>query len=238
MKLKYAAALAGLALSSTAMATPTYIYNADFSAFETGDGAGFITDFTAKYDSSNETLSFSSTIEENDEGALADGFWLVLSDGPDPKNDASEYAIFYADRFSGNLTAYVYDGDNSDDSYLTEPFISSFDGLSVTGDTHSRTFSFTNLDVSGVNSFIDSDEWDGASFDENIGIWFHPTLFDPAVPEYSEDGRLLTFGTLVTENSFFDVANFETVPEPAGIALFGTSLILLGAARRGKAKKA
>ena len=90
--MKSSAAIAtviGLFFSGIASAT-VYSYSIDNPSGSTG--AGDITHFSASYDDVSENLTWSTTIQEAG-GFLADGFWMVLSDGENPKNDVNEYAI-------------------------------------------------------------------------------------------------------------------------------------------------
>ena len=226
-RLTLAAAVLSTA-SLTATAAPTY----EFNAFQPkgGTASGDILDVYGKYDASSQQLSFKSTINQK-RNNLADGFWLVLSDGPNPKNHVDEYAIFYGDGKTGRLTSYVYSGRNSANSYKSEQLLASFNNalnVETSANGEQRTFSFTNLDISGINNYLDTEDWDGAAFGEKVGVWFHPTVLGQTA--YSEDGALTQFEA--SRSSWYDVGNVETVPEPAGLALLAGTLGLLAAARR------
>lgn len=223
----------GLVASSQASAT---IFTYDITNPPGSDGAGDVTAFSTSYNDVTQQLSWSSTVAESS-GNLADGFWLVLSDGPNPKDNVNEYAIFYGDSHTGNLTSYVYNGANSSSSWSTPgELIQSFAGglsfdSSVAGE---NTFSFS-IDASFINAYVPTtpgtNDWDGASFGESIGIWYHPALFG-ANPTYNPDGSLASFP--VAKGSWYDTSDRDTttVPAPAIPLLLITGLIGMIAIKR------
>lgn len=232
-----------ISISTQANADTTTSYAFDITNPPGSTGGGKITSLSLDYNETTEQLSFSSTIVRHN-GHLADGFWLVLSDGENPKSNVDEYAIFYGDGKSGNLTSYIYDGVNSSNSWLTTAFIEGFsNGLDVVETADEITFSF-DIDITNINAFLNDPEWDGASFAEKVGIWYHPTEFT-SDPTYNQDGSLASFnrgsaGWYDTSNRIATktitqvpgTGNNNNVPEPSVIWLMMTGLIGLFGVRR------
>ncbi|MEL6489822.1 MAG: PEP-CTERM sorting domain-containing protein [Cyanobacteria bacterium J06621_3] len=190
------------------------------------------------FDDNTDILTWSSTYtyDPSSTTALADGAWLVLSDGENPKNNADEYAIFYLDGINEKVSIYNYDGANSANSYKYEHFLGS-EALTVTNNGYDRTFEFS-IDMSDINNdtagLFDDTTWKGAAFDENIGIWFHGAgnLTTQYNNNNSNDG-LHTF--TYTNQSWYDTANqtATAVPEPGSMAALG----LFALAAVGKLRK-
>ena len=259
-----------LALSATLSAhATTYLYSSNGAGSVNG-GAGNITAVTTTYDDVAHTLTWSTTLT-SESGSIADGFWLVLSDGPDPKGLNDQLPIYYFDAtqsfdptgtyngLSPTLTAYGYNGLNSNSSYLDPGvgLMSSVSGvawnstnqLTASGDLTSRTFSFT-LDVSNLDSSLfvnsryanagvpfDPANWDGAGFAENIGIWFHATNSGGVAPTYNSEGFLKDFPA--KNQSYLDTSYGDTtvVPEPSSAWLVALAGLVLIHRRRGLANR-
>lgn len=225
-------ALAAGLFSATQASATTYHY--EINNPPGSDNAGDVTFFSATYNDVSQQLSWSSTIQTAN-GNLANGFWLVLSDGPNPKNQVDEYAILYGDGLSGNLTSYVYSGENNAASWQTEAFLESFVGaLNVDSSVLDEvTFSFS-IDASNINGYANNADWDGVAFAEKIGIWYHPAVFGGNGPTYDQANELLSFP--VAEGGWFDTSGQTTttvVPVPAAAWLFVGGLVgLAGVSRR------
>lgn len=199
----------------------------------------FIDDFALMYSPDSKSLNLSVSYTKNHD--TPDGFWFVVSNGPDPKNNANEYAIFYFDATSSSavVSAYVYDGNNSGDSWKNPGNLLASSLNSDSGITASSSFSgnatkfeFT-ADVGKINdrslwpsSYNLDKEWDGARFDEKIGIWFHTFTVDKD-PKYNKDGSLKALE--FKQSDYFDINHQVAVPEPSGflMSLIGTSLLVL-----------
>jgi PEP-CTERM motif len=155
--------------------------------------AGEVLDIVGKYDSTGDLFSWSVTLGRNNKGKLANGFWLVVSNGPNPKDLApgSELAILYVDARASQkrITAYEYDGENADSSYQDPgAFLGSFSGLNVqnSDNNNTRTISFNDLDVSGINASLNDP---GISFANKIGIWMHPVVLKNGTSYYDKSDR-------------------------------------------------
>lgn len=229
MRLKLSLALA--AVSLTAAVAPA---NAGTFVFERSDVAddnqvGTFTNIKAVYDTDSEVVSYSTTLKANaDTGRLAEGGWVVLSDGPNPRLDADEYVITYFDGIKEKATFYSYDGSLSANSYKSETYLGSTK-LNVSNSGDERTFAFS-YDVSDINDAALNPEWKGLFFDETAGIWLH--AFDGLSSSYKDDGSIetLNFTTFRNGQSYYDRGNEDAieiadsgtpVPEPGTIAALG-----------------
>jgi len=137
------------------------------------DTAGNIDSIFTSYDAATQQLTWLATVDQVNGGALANGFWLVLSDGPNPKGISDEMPIYYFDATqsftaSGGITgvaptlsAYAYNGQNAYTSYQTPGvellsstglnWNSSTDSLLYSSTATTRTMGFT-IDVSALNN--------------------------------------------------------------------------------------
>ncbi len=213
---------------------------------------GTITDFNASFNDATDQFSWSSTIEDG----AADGFWMVMSSGPNPKGHANEYTILYGDTVNSRLTAYVYKGLNSSNSWNNGQFIGSY-GLSSSTSGNATTFSF-NIDASSINQaappIIDAagnqtgtgftlagptDIWQGLTIGpDTAGVWYHPVVLDtsPGNLQYAANGSLWDFA--YTASSWNDVANQPVTPGgPSGVPEPNTLVLLLGAGLIGAGMK-
>ncbi|MEM6520726.1 MAG: PEP-CTERM sorting domain-containing protein [Cyanobacteria bacterium P01_D01_bin.71] len=190
--------------------------------------AGNHEDINTIFDTNSELLTWSSTFSRNNKGHLADGAWLVLTEGGNPKYQEQEYAIFYLDGIEKKLTAYSYNGQNNSSSYKHNTFLGSWD-LDVEEGNDERTFSFA-LDMTDINSRTDIDAgWKGALFGEKIGVWFHGVT--GLETDYDSNGQLTEF--TYKKSGWHDVGNKDTeqIPEPALALGLGTAAVI-GAVRR------
>jgi len=208
-----------------------------------GNNVGDITNLTGRYNTVSETFSWTFDIERNAQGDLANGFWLVLNDGPNPKGIPNELAIMYFDATDINapvLTVYTYNGqraptgDNSWDDGNgdgvggdPDPIFSSITDVGTTfnliaqeNSADSLTLGFT-IDATGINAhdplFGDAADWEGVRFDELIGFWFHPSILGTTA--YDLNGFLTQYD--VIKRGSFDRTNVQTteVPEPSSMLL-------------------
>lgn len=222
--------LVTLATAAPAAAT-TFIY--DSSNIGGNHRVGAHKQIVTTFDDSSDLFTWESTFQVNpNNGRLADGAWLVVSEGPNPKGDVQEYTMFYLDGENEKVSLYTYNGRNGSNSWKDKN--STFLGeisLTVNNDVAGeRTFSFSH-DMTDINVRQDlGDDWKGTLFGDSIGIWFHGV--DGLDADYDANGRLSKFS--YNSQGWYDTAyqDTETVPEP-GIAL-GLGLAGLLAIRQRK----
>lgn len=209
--------------------------------------AGYVDELFTQYNAGTGRFDFSVDFSAKG-GVLADSFWVVVNDGPDPKNHVEEYAIFFFDgtdvATGGDavVTSYVYSGANSSSSWETPgmTLLSSLnaDPISATGSIVGDVAAFTfSVETSVLNDASQwpgyglGAEWDGAQFADHIGVWFHPVVAN-GDPQYgavgtAKEGFLTDFDVL--KQGWVDVQMQQTVPEPSAAllgALGGLGLLL------------
>ena len=223
--LKAAALAILIAGSASASATVLYEYNRGAGAFGGHSGLSYDS-VNATYDTASEEFSF--TVDYN--GATADGGWLVVSPGPNPKRSDSELGIAYFDAASGDAWVYAYNGLNNSSSWTEGPLLGYFeDAYTTVGDIATLAF-----DATDVQATLDS----GFAFGAQIGIWFHPSANLTAT---GDDEGLSQFTP--RQNGWLDT-NFDgncanpntgcitAVPEPSSVLLFSLGLGAMGLRRR------
>ncbi|MFK7887999.1 MAG: PEP-CTERM sorting domain-containing protein [Gammaproteobacteria bacterium] len=227
------AAVLSAVLAASASASATIIYDYNRSAGTFGGNSGLSYDsVNASYNDTTEEFSF--TVDYD--GQAADGGWLVISPGANPKNSTDELGIAYFDALSGDAWIYAYNGENNDNSWEETPFLAYFEDAYSTIDGIA-TLAF---DASDINAQLET----GFAFGERIGIWFHPSANLTAAGD--EDG-LNQFTP--RSNGWLDTnwdgdcnnANngcVTAVPEPASALLFGLGIGAMGLRRRMSSRNA
>lgn len=228
--MQYRLSLAVLLLAATtaAQATPTYSYStADFGGQVDPIGGvstsgGNILTLDTSYNTGTGDFTWDYTTDTTDHN----GFWLVVSDGENPKYDVGEYAILYADIAGGQVSAFEYNGQNAPNSFNTPGnSLGFFENAISSNTTASITSVSLSINVSSINSAYDTDTWDGVNYDDSLGIWFHPTRGASFGYDTTTGGP---GGTLVSFNrgsgGYYDTENdnglsTNKVPEPASLAL-------------------
>ena len=142
----------------------------------------------AAYDTENESYAMKFRADQG-----KDGFWLVVTDGDNPKGDGSSHAILYGDITNNRITAYTYEGTNSANSYQTGKLLGTYENAFSSGGVH-PTYGYEmtmfSLDVSGVNNSLD-ENFDGIVLGEKAGIWFHQSAGSNFT--YGEDGSIVDY---------------------------------------------
>jgi len=140
------------------------------------------------YDLENEAYALSFRADQGN-----DGFWLVVTDGGNPKGDGSSHAILYGDIKNDRITAYTYDGKNSEKSFATGTLLGTYENAFTDGGTHMKYgYDLTNfsLDVSGLNNALGPD-FDGVVLGPDAGIWFHQSTGSEFT--YGADGSITDY---------------------------------------------
>ena len=182
-KLCAAAVAFATAMSISAAASAT-VYAVDYQA------SGVWT----AYDDGNESYGVRF---RSDQGR--DGFWLVATDGENPKGDGSSHAILYGDLNANRITAYTYNGENSSDSFENGTLLGTYDNVFSSGGehpVHGYETTVFSLDVSGINNALGAD-FDGIQIGEQAGIWFHQSAgsdftygADGSIADYAFDSQV------------------------------------------------
>ena len=221
------AALVASMFALTASASATIIYDYTRTPGVFGGASNLSYDsVSATYNDTVHELTF--TVDYA--GDTADGGWLVLSPGENPKDSTSELGIAYFDADSGDVWTYAYNGQNNAASYTSMEFLGYFENAYTTIDGVGTLA----IDVTEPNSRLES----GFAFGANIGIWFHPA--GNVVAHGDENGlnRFSAYGIgwLDTMNDGnCDNANtgcIVALPEPSSLLLIGLGAGVMGLRRR------
>ncbi len=260
---RLAAAAGVVVLASTGAQATMYGWNfvkgqpGAGTTYENGPASmpgGSIESINSTFDSVTKRLTFDvffrgTTAAPNT--PLTSGFWLVLDNGPNPKNHAGELAILYFDAAtlsSPKLTVYGYNGQNSSNSwqdgaadqagnqtpdlikgaYEASSFINSILAENVTiAGLNYRHMKF-DIDATAIVGhtplYPETGPWYGTGFDSHLGIWFH--ALDSLNATYENTGpnkRGKLTGLAPSGETWLDGANFSTyiIPAPASVALLG-----------------
>ncbi|MFK7913354.1 MAG: PEP-CTERM sorting domain-containing protein [Pseudomonadales bacterium] len=231
--LKYVIAAGALALSSHAMAGPTYQFT-DNNA-NTGGAGDYLDSLSTTWDAGRELLKWQTTFANSE----VDSFWLVINDRANPKqSNANELVIMYGDLEAGIVTSYVYNGLNSANSYGNPGIYLQTDALTVNGNSIEFTIDATDINAANItdpdpNDNVESIYQGIIAGPDSIGIWFHAAINST----FTYNGDEITnygFGA----QAWYDRANLpmESVPEPGTLASLGLGLLSV-IAIRGRRKR-
>ena len=239
------------ALSASLSFATTWVFDYNPTNAEQNDGAGRINNIKTTFNDQNQRLTFSVNVGPTPTGS-ADGFWLAMNDGPNPKGHAGELALVYFDVFSSggpSLTTYAYNGFNGDTSFkdgspasgtqAPDKIASSRTDSSwinsinvVNNGNGSRTMSF-DIDAAVLNGhtpkYPGSSPWTGMQFDNKIGMWFHTV--DKLTSGYGADGFLNKWE--YEKQGWVDFSDKQAVPEPTTMGI----VAILGAIAARRRKK-
>lgn len=245
-------AFVGIAGSASAT---IYRWTWDETPLGYNNAAGNLSNFNVEYNPVADKFGAKFTIAENSAHKKADKFYMVVSNGPNPKGTPGQLAIFYVDG-SGSapvLTAYGYngkqdgigswqDGSSASGTQSPDKIGSSLNGFGnfvskVNNANGSSTYHF-EVPGSVMNSYtpINStpDPWEGVAFGPKFGLWFG-TIAGGNI-QYGGDNFISNFSLNGATRGWLDLDNrhAEVVPEPMTMTALAVGLAAL-ARRRKKA---
>jgi len=240
-KIRLLTAAALLAGTGVANANAIDIYSHTINNTEDGSfegvnpAGGDVQSIQTTYNNTDQSLAWTYTVAPGANGSQNDGFWLVISDGPDPKFDEDEYAILFGDLDTGRLSAYVYNGRNQSDSWndpgvLLEDFGAGAISVEAGAPGSNEQVVSFEIDTTTINNYSNSSGWDGVSFAESVGIWFHPTTGTSVT--YDSNGALTSFRP--RRAGWYDGNSIAVrqVPEPGILYLGALGLFAFGLSRK------
>lgn len=183
------------------------------------DLAGKTKSITTTFNNNTNLLTLSLDYAPNADGINANGAWVMLSDGANPRNQTGKYAIFYLDETSKKVSIDEYDGAKKSGSWKSPGNFLGSTGLVVSESNGVKKFNFA-MDMTKINSLSTlGSDWKGAAFNNKIGDWAHGV--NASEVKLTDKGMLSAFKH--GKASFYDVDNLETtaVPEPASAAAIG-----------------
>lgn len=234
--------------ASPALAGPVFRFDT-FQPDQNNNG-GRIGYIHSTFDPQSKAFAWDVTFS-NGVSVGTDGYWLVVSNGPNPKDSRNQLAIIYFDATnlaSPSVSVYRYNGENSDSSFETPgELLASNRGINAYGiqastiDSGNRRTFKLSLDASGINANqpagdppagTPGSEWEGIHFRRQIGVWFHPTA---GLETAYSNRRLQRFDAPADKTGWFDGSNLTTtveIPAPASVGLFAPALALAARRRR------
>lgn len=212
------------------------------------ESAGKVNFISAEDNNTKGTFSFDANFSRNSQGKTPNAFWLVVSNGPNPKGTPGELVAFYFDASKSKpvVSAYGYNGVNGDNSYkdgspaagiqTPDRIVSSITNTSWlnrvsfgTDAAGNRTLGF-DVDQAILNNYKPKNgnpaDWDGVNFSSKFGLWFHPVT--DASTSYDAQGFLTNF--TFDKQGWVDFSDKKTksgpspVPEPASMAVIGLGI--------------
>lgn len=227
--------LAFVAVLFGASAASALSWQYDCSPCSGNGAAGALTSLSTSFDASTDQFYFDATFSATN-GNLPNAGWLVVSPGPNPKGNVDEYAILYMDNVNALVTAYVYDGQNSANSWLDpNRYLESYAGaLQVTNPSATERRIQLSIDATTINSLNLGADWVGVEFGPTMGLWYHPAT---GGFQYDANGRISGFNT--GTQGWYDKRDLATrpIPEPGAALAFGVGTLLVGASRKRQARR-
>ncbi|MEL6814347.1 MAG: hypothetical protein AAFP03_05975 [Cyanobacteria bacterium J06598_3] len=195
-----------LTLTGSPATAATFIFDSTQVAGNTTVGTHEA--ITTTFDDTTDLFTWSVTLSRNAiNNRLADGGWLVVNAGGNPKADEQESVIFYLDGEAGQVSAYNYSGKHRSHSWQTSNFLGAT-ALRVENSGNERTLSFA-FDMSQINHMTHTfgPNWKGTAFAEQVGIWFHGV--DGLMADYTDAGDLTQFS--YSHQGWYDTNSKQTV---------------------------
>lgn len=232
----------GLALTlgaTSAQAGNVYEWNWDGSSPSQNAAGGTISSLRSTFDQNTDRFTWDVTYSD---GATKNtrGYWLVVSDGPNPKNIDSQLAIIYFDATnlaSPKVSVYRYNGANSASSFQNPgDLLASSQGVGASDITASasqsgtsRSFSLS-IDATAINAQYAPGastvfpDWSGIEFGEQIGMWFHSIKN----AQFAYNGARLTglTGTAGWLDGAYKSTDLVPTPGAGALALMGGVLAI------------